>query len=221
MDPVVLLRLYLLMLSQIASNKRYAAAAGKGFTVSEVANCVEADFGKIDIIVHSLANGPEVTKPLLETSRKVWQHRSTAIVIHAASVLCERVSAFLFCALCQGNFQLSVQGYLAALSASAYSLVSMVQRFGPIMNPGGAAISLTYLASEKIIPGEGQSLALSAAHDVACTLCQLHHPGGLMSWYWKCSKSHVDKLDGGHGRVWWRHEQCQGSSGERYQAAGV
>ena len=45
------------------------------------------------------------------------------------------------------------QGYLAALSASAYSFVSMVQRFGPIMNPGGAAISLTYLASEKIIPG--------------------------------------------------------------------
>ena len=45
------------------------------------------------------------------------------------------------------------QGYLAAVSASAYSFVSMVQRFGPIMNPGGAAISLTYLASEKIIPG--------------------------------------------------------------------
>lgn len=48
----------------------------------------------------------------------------------------------------------AAQGYLAALSASAYSYVSMLQRFGPIMNPGGAAISLTYLASEKIIPGE-------------------------------------------------------------------
>ena len=48
---------------------------------------------------------------------------------------------------------LLTQGYLAALSASAYSYVSMLQRFGPIMNPGGAAISLTYLASEKIIPG--------------------------------------------------------------------
>lgn len=32
---------------------------------------MKADFGKIDILVHSLANGPEVTKPLLETSRKV------------------------------------------------------------------------------------------------------------------------------------------------------
>ncbi len=54
------------------------------------------------------------------------------------------------------------QGYLAALSASAYSFVSMVQRFGPIMNPGGAAISLTYLASEKIIPGAKICLAGSA-----------------------------------------------------------
>ena len=56
---------------QVSSNKRYAAAAGLGFTVSEVAKNVEADFGKIDILVHSLANGPEVTKPLMETSRKV------------------------------------------------------------------------------------------------------------------------------------------------------
>ena len=46
-----------------------------------------------------------------------------------------------------------MQGYLAALSASSYSYVSMLQHFGPIMNAGSAAISLTYLASEKIIPG--------------------------------------------------------------------
>lgn len=42
---------------------------------------------------------------------------------------------------------------MAALSASSYSYVSMVQRFGPLMNEGGAAISLTYIASERIIPG--------------------------------------------------------------------
>ena len=45
------------------------------------------------------------------------------------------------------------QGYLAALSASAFSYVSMLQRFGPFMNSGGAAVSLTYLASERIVPG--------------------------------------------------------------------
>ncbi|GFP91084.1 enoyl-[acyl-carrier-protein] reductase [nadh] chloroplastic [Phtheirospermum japonicum] len=35
----------------------------------EVAETVKQDFGTIDILVHSLANGPEVIKPLLETSR--------------------------------------------------------------------------------------------------------------------------------------------------------
>jgi hypothetical protein len=29
----------------------------------------QADHGTIDYLVHSLANGPEVTKPLLETTR--------------------------------------------------------------------------------------------------------------------------------------------------------
>jgi len=29
------------------------------------------------------------------------------------------------------------EGYLAALSASSYSFVSMVRRFAPLMNPGG------------------------------------------------------------------------------------
>ena len=52
----------------VKSNKRYSA--NSGFTVSEVAADVARDFGKIDILVHSLANGPEVQKPLLETSRK-------------------------------------------------------------------------------------------------------------------------------------------------------
>lgn len=55
---------------QVSGNKRYAAAAGKGFTVSEAAANVKEAVGNIDVLVHSLANGPEVAKPLLETSRK-------------------------------------------------------------------------------------------------------------------------------------------------------
>ena len=78
----------------------------------------------MDILVHSLANGPEVTKPLLETSRK---------------------------------------GYLAASSASAYSLVSMVQRFGPIMPQGGAVISLSYVAAVRTIPGYGGGMSSAKA----------------------------------------------------------
>jgi len=51
-----------------------------------------------------------------------------------------------------------MQGYLAAVSASAYSFISMLQHFGPLMNPGAATISLTYLASEQIVPGARMSL---------------------------------------------------------------
>lgn len=104
------------------NNKRYAGLSG--YTISEVAAAVEKDYGKIDILVHSLANGPEVTKPLLETSRK---------------------------------------GYLMASSASAYSFVSLVQAFGPIMNEGGACLSLTYIASERVIPGYGGGMSSAKA----------------------------------------------------------
>jgi len=106
----------------VRSNKRYAGL--DGYTISEVAEKVMKDYGKIDILVHSLANGPEVTKPLLETSRK---------------------------------------GYLAASSASAYSAVGLLQKFGPIMNEGGSMLSLSYIASEKVIPGYGGGMSSAKA----------------------------------------------------------
>jgi enoyl-[acyl-carrier protein] reductase I len=84
------------------------------------------DFGPrcVDVVVHSLANGPEVQNALLDTSRP---------------------------------------GYLAAVSASAYSLVSMVQRFGPLMRTGGAVVSLSYLAAERVIPGYGGGMSSAKA----------------------------------------------------------
>lgn len=106
----------------IKTNKRYAGSSK--WTVQEVAESVKEDFGSIDILVHSLANGPEVTKPLLETSRK---------------------------------------GYLAAISASSYSYVSLLKHFLPIINPGGSSISLTYIASERIIPGYGGGMSSAKA----------------------------------------------------------
>lgn len=107
---------------EVKENKRYIDS--EGYTISEVAKAVERDFGKIDIFVHSLANGPEVKKPLLETSRA---------------------------------------GYLAAISSSAYSFVSLLAHFGPILNTGGATISLTYLASEKAVPGYGGGMSSAKA----------------------------------------------------------
>ncbi|XP_051118438.1 enoyl-[acyl-carrier-protein] reductase [NADH], chloroplastic [Andrographis paniculata] len=106
----------------IKTNKRYAGSSN--WTVKEVAECVKQDFGSIDILVHSLANGPEVTRPLLETSRK---------------------------------------GYLAAISASSYSYVSLLKHFLPIINPGGSSVSLTYIASERIIPGYGGGMSSAKA----------------------------------------------------------
>lgn len=106
----------------IKTNKRYEGS--KGYTIEEVAQQIEQDFGHIDILVHSLANGPEVKKPLLETSRA---------------------------------------GYLAALSASSYSFVSLLKYFGPILKDGGSTISLTYMASEKAVPGYGGGMSSAKA----------------------------------------------------------
>jgi enoyl-[acyl-carrier protein] reductase I len=109
---------------EIRNNKRYNERGD--FTIDGLANALQKDFGDkpLDIVVHSLANGPEVKKPLLETSRA---------------------------------------GYLAAVSVSAYSLVGMLQRLGPLMRPNGAAISLTYLASERAVPGYGGGMSSAKA----------------------------------------------------------
>ncbi|CAD5181689.1 unnamed protein product [Musa acuminata subsp. malaccensis] len=47
----------------------------------------------------------------------------------------------------------SRRGYLAAISASSYSFISLLQYFLLIMNPGGASVSLTYIACERTITG--------------------------------------------------------------------
>ncbi|MGK5594219.1 MAG: enoyl-[acyl-carrier-protein] reductase [Parachlamydiaceae bacterium] len=108
--------------SDVKENKRYKDV--EGYTVSEVAEAIKKDFGSIDILVHSLANGPEVQKPLLETSRA---------------------------------------GYLAAMNASAYSFISILRHFAPLMPPGSSCLSLTYIASEQVIPGYGGGMSSAKA----------------------------------------------------------
>jgi len=108
----------------IRTSKRYKETGD--FTIDGLARRIETDFGKnsLDIVIHSLANGPEVKKPLLETSRN---------------------------------------GYLTAVGVSAYSLVSMVSRLAPLMRPGGSFLSLTYMASERVIPGYGGGMSSAKA----------------------------------------------------------
>ncbi len=109
---------------ELRESKRYKDVGD--FSINGLAARMRADFGEqpLDILVHSLANGPEVKKPLMETSRA---------------------------------------GYLAAVSASAYSMVSMVRAFGPMMRAGGSVASLTYMASERAIPGYGGGMSSAKA----------------------------------------------------------
>lgn len=57
----------------------------------------------------------------------------------------------------------SRKGYLAALSSSAYSFISLLSHFGPQMNEGGSALSLSYIASLRVLPGYGGGMSSSKA----------------------------------------------------------
>ena len=109
---------------ELRAQKRYRDRGD--FSIEGAANRLAEDFGErcLDIVVHSLANGPEVTKPLMETSRA---------------------------------------GYLAAHGASAYSMVSIAQRFQPLMREGGAFLGLTYLASQGVVADYGGGMASAKA----------------------------------------------------------
>jgi enoyl-[acyl-carrier protein] reductase I len=108
----------------VRTSKRYRDTGD--FSIDGLARQWQADFGEqsLDIVVHSLANGPEVKKALLDTSRA---------------------------------------GYLAAVGVSAYSLVGMLARLGPLMRPGASVLSLTYMASERVIPGYGGGMSSAKA----------------------------------------------------------
>lgn len=56
--------------SDVRENKRYRERGD--FSIAGLVASLKADFGDagLDIVVHSLANGPEVKKPLLDTSRR-------------------------------------------------------------------------------------------------------------------------------------------------------
>ncbi|MEM7138111.1 MAG: enoyl-[acyl-carrier-protein] reductase [Myxococcota bacterium] len=108
----------------VRAQKRYRDRGD--FSVQGMVDRIREDFGEnsLDIVVHSLANGPEVTKPLLETSRR---------------------------------------GYLAAVGASAYSFVSLVQRVQPVMRSDAAYLALSYLASQGVVADYGGGMASAKA----------------------------------------------------------
>jgi len=108
----------------IRTNKRYQNVGD--YSIAGLVSQWRQDFGdeSLDIVVHSLANGPEVRSPLIDTSRN---------------------------------------GYLAALSVSAYSMVAMVRDLSPLMTPGGSFMALSYLAGQRVIPGYGGGMSSAKA----------------------------------------------------------
>jgi len=108
----------------VRTNKRYKDTGD--FSIAGAAARFREDFGErpLDIVVHSLANAPEVRSPLIDTSRR---------------------------------------GYLEAIGVSAYSNVSLVRTFAPMLQPGGSFLSLTYMASERVIPGYGGGMSSAKA----------------------------------------------------------
>lgn len=108
----------------VRENKRYKEVGD--FSIEGMTGRIRSDFGdaSLDIVVHSLANAPEVKSPLVDTSRN---------------------------------------GYLAAISVSAYSNISLVRHLAPLMRPGGSFLSLTYMAGERVIPGYGGGMSSAKA----------------------------------------------------------
>src|SRR5215210_9070565 len=109
---------------EIRENKRYKEVGD--FCIRGMTDRLRADFGdaSLDIVVHSLANAPEVKSPLVDTSR---------------------------------------QGYLSAISVSAYSNISLVKNLSPLMRKEGAFLSLSYMAGERVIPGYGGGMSSAKA----------------------------------------------------------
>jgi enoyl-[acyl-carrier protein] reductase I len=110
---------------ELRNNRRYRGFEG-GFTIEDLALGFDAAFGpsSLDIVVHCIANGPEVFHPLLETSR---------------------------------------EGYLEAVSTSSYSLVGLARQLGPRLRPDSAFVCMTYLASERVVPGYGGGMSSAKA----------------------------------------------------------
>jgi enoyl-[acyl-carrier protein] reductase I len=111
----------------IRTNKRYRETGD--FSIDGLASRFQADFGEdsLDIVIHSLANGPEVKKPLLETSRAGYL---TAVGVSAYSLV-------------------SIMSRLAPLMRRGGSFLSLTYMAGERVIPGyGGGMSSAKAALE-------------------------------------------------------------------------
>ncbi|HTY06720.1 MAG TPA: enoyl-[acyl-carrier-protein] reductase [Gemmatimonadales bacterium] len=114
--------------AEVRENKRYKEVGD--FSIEGVRALLTRDFGEtpLDIVVHSLANGPEVKKPLLDTSRAGYL---SAVSVSAYSLV-SMVRAFGPLTRPQGSFlsltymagERVVPGYGGGMSSAKAALES-------------------------------------------------------------------------------------------------
>ena len=115
------------------------------FTIEGMMKTLTGLVDHVDVLIHSVAFSPEITKKAVDTSRSA---------------------------------------YLTALSISAYSLTGLLRAAQPLMQdrPGGAAaVGLTYLGGDRVVPhyGGGMSTAKAALQIDAKQLASNLGPQGI------------------------------------------
>ncbi|MET0387877.1 MAG: enoyl-[acyl-carrier-protein] reductase [Polyangiales bacterium] len=155
---------------EVRNNRRYKTF--ERFTIEDLAQSLDADFGpsSLDIIVHCIANGPEVLNPLLETSRTGYLEAvstSSYSLVGLARQLGPRLrpDAVLLCMSYLAGERV-VPGYGGGMSSAKAALESdtrvlafeMGRRYGARVNCISASPWASRAASA-IAPGSGDGLA--------------------------------------------------------------
>ena len=144
-------------------------AAGKFDESRKLADGSLMQFARVFPLDASFDTPAEVPEEIRENKR--YKELNGYTISEIAQSVAKEFGTIDILVHCIGNapeiqkplLQTSRKGYLAAMSASAYSYVSLISHFGPIMNKGGAALSLTYVASEQVIPGYGGGMSSAKA----------------------------------------------------------
>lgn len=118
----------------VLENKRYKEYSG--YTISETASYLGNKYGKLDVVVHSIANAPEAKNTLLNTSRKGY--------LEAVSN-----SAYSFVSLVQ-SFGPICNPQASVLSLSYLAADKVIPGYGGGLNAAKAALEsdTRYLAYE-------------------------------------------------------------------------
>ncbi len=146
-----------------------ALDAGKFDESRKLADGTLLTFAKIyplDAAFDSLADVPEEIR-----ENKRYKEHTGYTVSEVAEAIKQDFCNIDILVHCIGNapevkkplLETSRKGYLEAVSSSAYSFISLLSHLGPLMNAGGSAISLSFIAAKRTIPGYGGGMSSAKA----------------------------------------------------------